>query len=227
MKEKYKKKQKEWQLARGLKNKLIRENKYLEVVKKYNIQPHHYLGRVCVHGHEYMDSGMSLRYRSSCRCVMCLSGSFPTFLESLGKYDIKDNLVIGKPCKRGHLFKDSLGTLRNRSDRKCVMCVKIKITSERYKQWEKEYNGRPEVRRRTKENKRRYNQNESVKLSRRSASKKHKNDLKRAYVLSLLRDRSGLKNEDITPGMIEFKRDQLRLYRELKTLKKEIRNGVT
>ena len=224
MKEKYKKK-KEWQTARSLKNKLIRENKYIEVVKKYNIKPHHYLGRICVHGHEYMDSGMSLRYRSH-NCVMCRLKSLPLYLEAARKYEIKDNLFIGKPCKHGHLFKDSPGTLRYRSGNKCVMCVKIKITSERYKTWEKEYDNRPEIIKRTKENRRRYRQDESVELSARARSKKDKNDLKRAYILSLLRYQYNLTNEDILPEIIEFKREHLRLYRELKTLKKETRNGV-
>jgi len=41
-----------------------------------------------------------------------------------------------------------------------------------------------------------------------------------------IRHRSGLENHQITPELIELKREQLLFYRELKNLKQEVRNGI-
>lgn len=57
------------------------------------------------------------------------------------------------------------------------------------------------------------------------SSKTQTDELLNCYVKSLLRQ-SGYENKNIIPEMIEFKRQQIMLHRELKQLKGDLGNGV-
>ena len=55
---------------------------------------------------------------------------------------------------------------------------------------------------------------------------KDPNNISDRYIKNFLSNVFGLQAKDIPQSLIEFKREQLLFYRELKTLKKEIQNGI-
>lgn len=84
-----------------------------------------YLGRLCARGHDYEESGKSLRYCSSHGCIAC--GAL-----RMGRVgDRGDTTYLGALCKRGHDHDGSGGSLRYSGGHTCVVCARAATLRER------------------------------------------------------------------------------------------------
>lgn len=110
-----------------------------------------YLGRLCKNGHEYFDTGQSLRYISNAMCVTChnqkeckkgiVQNDLISVDNILFKYPIKnDKYKLGRLCLHGHKYKNQNYSLRYLSNGRCIKCQEChaKENKEHYRQYRKQ-----------------------------------------------------------------------------------------
>lgn len=115
---------------------------------------------------------------------------------------------LGELCPRGHLYINTPQSIRYMSDKSCVKCrllaMKTETSIKRKRRYAKGYNKR-----------------ESTKESYKKYSAKTRDDLTDSYVKSTFQHHN-IKRADITPEMIELKRELMLFNR----LKREVLSGV-
>lgn len=84
------------------------------------------LGRICPRGHDYQNTGKSLRYSKSGRCVECcrLQWRNPQEFKKT-RNQTRSGLHLGKLCSRGHDYQNTGKSLRAGKNKACVECERI------------------------------------------------------------------------------------------------------
>ena len=149
--------------------------------------------------------------------------------------EIRDQIINGKKkcskCKKmfnvEYFNKDPSSSCGLRS--RCKDCLREYRQSERFKARTKitAEKWRNQNRERLRALQKKYiKNNPSFRIKDRKRLKRNVQDLKDYYVISKI-ERMGVPREDITPGMIELKRDQILLHREIKRGNRRLKNGTT
>ena len=129
---------------------------------------------------------------------------------------------LGKLCKRGHDYDGTGKSLRYMSHN-CVECIKNyrKENADKLKEYIKNY--RKENPEKLKEY-RKNNADKAKEYSKEYHSKISK-ELTDVYLRSQLA-KNGLKSNKVTHEMIEVKRQQLIIFRGIRDIRKDIKDGV-
>ena len=143
---------------------------------------------------------------------------------------------LGSLCKRGHDYDGTEKSLRSNKNRTCFYCRIENQKNTRFKK--SEYNKK--YRLENTENIKKYIKKNSLKIKKqqkeyrllykeRKKIKENRNvkELVEAYIATQLIKRYDIKRSQIPPEMIELKREQLMLFREIQQFKKEINDGIT
>ena len=138
---------------------------------------------------------------------------------------------LGKLCKRGHDYDGTGKSLRYMSHN-CVECIKNyrKENADKLKEYIKNYRKEnpeklKEYRKNNADKIKKYSENNQARQKERNA--KEISFLDNNYVKKLITAQLKIERLKILPEMIELKREQLMLFREIKQYKKEISNGIT
>lgn len=116
----------------------------------------YFLGQICGNRHEYKTTGKSLRYRKNGECIACCVSSKTKrhCINALFDIKVNENIKIdrlskrneininkqykdeidfdttkyrlGTICKNNHIWKNSVHSLRYKSDNNCIICQKMK-----------------------------------------------------------------------------------------------------
>ena len=166
-----------------------------------------YLGTLCNHGHDYDGIGKSLRYLSGKCCIKCMKISSSLYFKKNKKRSKERHKKYQKENKEKY-NEYSKKFYKENTDKCIERSMKYhKENKERINENQKKY--RKENRDKAKEHRKKY----LLALS--------KNYVKRQISLQL-----NIETDKISPEMIELKREQLMIYREIKQFKKEINDGI-
>lgn len=145
----------------------------------------HYLGKLCKRGHDYLDTGGSLRYKNKTGpCVLC----------ALNRNKLSGAKVVAN--KYNQLAKNKV----------------------KRKKYQKEYRQTPK----SKEAEKKRKQSPKAKLVRNNRESFLRANLSDSYIKKLMSERKSLNVKNITPQMIELKRELIIFNR----LQKEILNEL-
>ena len=192
----------------------------------------HYLGKLCKHGHEYLDSGKSLKYKSASKCVQCV---IKTSLEYYKKTcDCEENKLKRKKYRENNLERILLYQKKWwKKNRKKLMPKHRKYYKE-HREEAKSYakKNHEKISKRVKI----YRKENSLKIKKQDAlyNKKHREKnreklntdkstynakqskyLKDPYIKTLICNQHSINRKDITPEMIGLKRTQIKFRREI------------
>jgi hypothetical protein len=119
---------------------------------------------------------------------------------------------LGDICPNGHEFEASGFSLRYHSNKICVVCRRQSARKWYCKNPEKVRQSRREWKRKNPEKVMEENRAKVLSLS-------------NYYVSNQLLQKSGIPKDKVTPELIELKREQLTLHRNIKTLKEREKNN--
>ena len=158
----------------------------------------HYLGKLCRHGHEFEDSGLSVRYKKSRRCICCGIAKEKKIRQSSWMTFTHEKHYLGPLCKYKHEWADTGQSARHISSRKCAKCLLIRKNTEKRRTM-------------TRKNKSK-NRNKKAAECRAVLGDK--------YIENLLSNQFQMQYHEITQELIEEKRDIMLTNRKLKDIKK-------
>ena len=103
-----------------------------------------YLGKLCQYGHEFEDSGQTLRYQSNSLCVICHNQREGKNKKVIDTRMPKDQLLnihplkstkhyIGRVCPNNHKYFGESYSVRYKCNRVCVKCHKNNLHLEKAK----------------------------------------------------------------------------------------------
>lgn len=171
-----------------------------------------YLGTLCKRGHEYKKTGKSLRRKVNRACIKCSnenswkSKQKPEVKKKIGEYEQNPEVK-----KRRKAYRQSPEGKKKTRERQRRSYQKPEVKKRRREAAIKCLQ-KPEVRNKRNKNLRKYNMENC-------------RNLEHTYIRKRIYERYGLKVSEITPEMIEIKRIEILLKRELSTMQKEIANG--
>jgi len=199
----------------------------------------YYLGTLCKYGHDYEGTGKSLRSTKNWVCMACRKQYGEKYCQNpevkkRAKEYQKEYRLRPYAREKDRARQRSAESKKKRKEREEDPENKKRLQEKR-----REYYQRPEVKARYRVNARKtyhtakhkewenqYYKKPEVKKKRTSYAKKCVKDLSGRYVKQLIKRQLGLCNSEITAGLIKFKQEQLKLYRNLKNFKEEIRHGI-
>ena len=160
----------------------------------------YYLGSLCKRGHDYDGTEKSLRSNKNRTCFYCRIENQKNTRFKKSEYNKKYRLENTENIKK-YIKKNSLKIKKQQKEY-------IKKHDLKIKKQQKEYRLLYKERKKIKEN-------------------RYVKELVEAYIATQLIKRYDIKRSQIPPEMIEIKREQLMLFREIQQYKKEINDGIT
>lgn len=161
-----------------------------------NIPENKYLGKLCIRGHEWKDTGKSIRYKIRNRCVKCIQLIHYVSTPERRKQKRETNQ---KYVKRPEIIIKIRERAKKYNQRKDVReKVQKLLKTKEYKERVSNYAKKPEYRKRSKIN-----------------QKNRRDILCDAYIRQLLTT-DLFRKEDVTPKLIEAKRFQMKIKRSIR-----------
>ena len=145
---------------------------------------------------------------------------------------VPEHSYLGMLCVKKHEYENTGKSLRLKQSKACASCHSeaqqiwakktLYLKSEKVKAWKRKYNRRPEVR--EKLNKLKKSESGiayilNYKKQSLKSAKKIRKELRKSYVKRTLIN-AGFRKEDITPKLIELKREHIKIKRSIMEARK-------
>ena len=181
-----------------------------------------YLGKPCKHGHYYLNTHKSIRYKGDNSCCVCSAEQQKKHREN-NPEKIKAYKKKFKEANKDRIKIQNKESYNKHRNKRVISCRLWRINNpEKSKaSWINYTQKHPE---KIKEKNKKYR----ALFPERSLSykKKYSKNLTDSYVRGQIRKAINIEQKDITQEMILVKRQQLFLTREIKTIKMEVNNGT-
>jgi hypothetical protein len=134
---------------------------------------------------------------------------------------------IGTLCKHGHKHENTDGSLRYKKNKQCIVCnnnsVKKYQKTEKFreerKRAQKKYCGTEKYRKAREKYQKTEKFREAMKSYKKKWYRKSNDTMSDSYISGLICRQFGIKYSNVLPEMIELKRYQVALFREIKKVK--------